>query len=42
MAGKLLDVSRLNDLGWWAKITLREGIEQTYVWLFTREFAVRR
>jgi len=29
---KLLDVSRLRDLGWRAKIDLRSGIEQTYVW----------
>ena len=27
---KLLDVSRLKDLGWEAKIGLREGIERTY------------
>ena len=29
---KLLDVSKLNSLGWKAKISLREGIEQTYRW----------
>ncbi|QLC50637.1 GDP-L-fucose synthase [Methanolobus zinderi] len=29
---KLLDVSRLHGLGWRGKITLREGIEQTYKW----------
>jgi len=29
---KLLDVSRLQALGWRAKIGLREGIEQTYAW----------
>lgn len=29
---KLLDVSRLNNLGWKAKISLREGIAQTYRW----------
>jgi GDP-L-fucose synthase len=29
---KLLDVSRLHDLGWRARISLREGIEQTYSW----------
>jgi len=27
---KLLDVSRLEGLGWQASIGLREGIEQTY------------
>ncbi len=29
---KLLDVSRLNALGWSAKIALREGIQKTYEW----------
>jgi GDP-L-fucose synthase len=29
---KLLDVSKLNELGWKAKTSLREGIEQTYKW----------
>lgn len=29
---KLLDVGRLHELGWQAKIPLREGIEQTYAW----------
>jgi GDP-L-fucose synthase len=29
---KLLDVSRLRALGWSARISLREGIEQTYRW----------
>jgi GDP-L-fucose synthase len=29
---KLLDVSRLHELGWREKIPLREGIEQTYKW----------
>jgi GDP-L-fucose synthase len=29
---KLLDVSRLSDLGWEAKISLEEGIRQTYLW----------
>jgi GDP-L-fucose synthase len=27
---KLLDVSRMNQLGWQASTTLRKGIEQTY------------
>jgi len=30
---KLLDVSRLTDLGWQAKIPLKDGIERTYAWL---------
>ncbi len=29
---KLLDVSRLSELGWRASIGLREGIESTYSW----------
>ena len=29
---KLLDVSRLNSLGWTPKIGLRQGIETTYTW----------
>ena len=29
---KLLDVSRLNSLGWKAKISLKEGIARTYEW----------
>ena len=31
-ARKLLDVSCLNDLGWKARIGLREGIAATYAW----------
>ena len=29
---KLLDVGRLTDLGWHAKVPLKEGISQTYRW----------
>ena len=29
---KLLDVSKLNGLGWRARIDLRDGLEQTYRW----------
>jgi GDP-L-fucose synthase len=29
---KLLDVSRLTNLGWQAKISLKSGIERTYAW----------
>ncbi len=32
MPQKLLNVSRLNALGWKAQISLREGIESTYRW----------
>ena len=34
---KLLDVSRLNSLGWQASIGLREGIELTYSWFLSNE-----
>jgi len=33
---KLLDVSRLTDLGWTAKIPLPEGLAQTYRWFNTQ------
>jgi GDP-L-fucose synthase len=29
---KLLDVSRIKDLGWQAKVTLRDGLERTLDW----------
>jgi len=29
---KLMDVSRINQLGWKHKTSLREGIEKTYKW----------
>ena len=31
---KLLDVSRLESLGWKARISLRQGIRTTYQWYF--------
>jgi GDP-L-fucose synthase len=34
---KLLDVSRLHDLGWRAQIDLREGIRSTYEWFLASE-----
>jgi GDP-L-fucose synthase len=34
---KLLDVSRLNELGWEAKIALRDGIMQTYEWYISEK-----
>lgn len=34
---KRLDVSRLTGLGWQAKTSLREGIEQTYSWFKQKE-----
>lgn len=30
--GKLVDTAKLNSLGWQAKISLRDGIQQTYQW----------
>ena len=32
MPVKRLDVSRINSLGWYAKTSLKEGIEKTYQW----------
>ena len=29
---KLLDVSRLEALGWTARVKLRDGLRQTYAW----------
>lgn len=36
---KLLDVSRINSLGWKYKTELREGIEKTYRWYLERRSA---
>jgi GDP-L-fucose synthase len=40
-ARKLLDVSRINDLGWKATIPLREGIATTYKWFLDNQAAIR-
>jgi len=32
MPRKVLDVSKLNALGWKPSVDLREGIESTYAW----------
>ncbi len=37
---KLLDVSRLNDLGWHYRTELREGLEATYAWYLSNESVV--
>jgi GDP-L-fucose synthase len=37
---KLLEVSKLNALGWRPKIQLREGIARTYEWFLEHELAV--
>lgn len=34
---KLLDISRMNALGWQAKIPLKEGIRQTYCWFIENQ-----
>ena len=36
---KLLDVSKLNSLGWKPKMELRDGIAQTYEWFLEHELA---
>lgn len=38
---KLLDVSRLDQLGWAPKIQLREGVELTYRWFLGNQSAYR-
>jgi GDP-L-fucose synthase len=39
---KLLDVSRLKDLGWQAQISLKAGIEKTYAWYLENLDAIRK
>ncbi|WP_409157581.1 GDP-L-fucose synthase family protein [Lacisediminihabitans sp. H27-G8] len=39
---KLLDVSRLNDLGWTATTDLHEGITNTYEWYLTHLDSLRK
>jgi len=38
---KLLDVSRINDLGWKATVPLRDGITSTYQWFLEHRAAIR-
>src|SRR3546814_11883077 len=38
---KLVDVGRLNALGWRSKIPLREGLERTYAWFLENENRIR-
>jgi GDP-L-fucose synthase len=38
---KLLDVSRINDLGWKATVPLRDGIAATYSWFLDHEAGLR-
>lgn len=39
---KLLDVSRLNSLGWQSKIPLEEGISRTYQWYLKQDLGKTR
>ena len=36
---KLLDVARINQLGWRAWTSLREGLEKTYSWFLNSQWA---
>jgi GDP-L-fucose synthase len=38
---KLLDVSRINDLGWKAAVPLRDGIAATYQWFLDHQSDIR-
>jgi GDP-L-fucose synthase len=38
---KLLDVSRLRDLGWTPSLSLRSGIESTYRWFLGHQADAR-
>jgi GDP-L-fucose synthase len=38
---KLLDVTKLSDLGWEAEISLEDGVRSTYEW-FVRQHATAR
>jgi GDP-L-fucose synthase len=38
---KLVDVARLNSLGWTSQIGLREGVERTYAWFLENENSLR-
>ena len=38
---KLVDVTRLNGLGWTSQISLREGVERTYAWFLDNNASLR-
>ncbi len=38
---KLLDVSRMKDFGWQARVPLREGLERTYKWFVEHQGELR-
>jgi GDP-L-fucose synthase len=39
---KLLNVSRAKEMGWEAKVSLREGIEKTYAWFLENQESFRK
>ncbi|WP_136443990.1 GDP-L-fucose synthase [Pacificoceanicola onchidii] len=39
---KLMDVGRLKDMGWQARIGLEDGIKETYAWFLERDLAELR
>ena len=39
---KLLNVSRAREMGWEAKVSLREGIEKTYAWFLENQDTFRK
>lgn len=39
---KLMDVTRLNSLGWTASIGLQQGVEETYRWFLENQDQIRR
>ena len=39
---KLLNVSRAKEMGWEAKVSLREGIEKTYRWFLENQDSFRK
>jgi GDP-L-fucose synthase len=39
---KLLDVTRLESLGWEAKVDLKAGIEKTYAWYLDNVESIRK
>jgi GDP-L-fucose synthase len=39
---KLLDVGRLSGLGWKARISLEDGVADTYRWFVANEASIRR
>jgi GDP-L-fucose synthase len=42
MPRKLLDVSRLNAMGWTPSIDLKEGLQSTYQWYLQNEHRARK